>query len=213
MKPAKPAWRFGLAAISGATVLLIGLLTLIEYAGGVSIGIDELFFSVVNPASPHPGRPAAEAAVALACTGAALLLLAHPAAETDGSGGKKVRAAHLLAAVPASFSYLSLAGYLFGIGGLYSFGPFDTVSLNTGIASGLTALAILFTAPDVGWRKLFARRPISLGLLEHLLPLSLTLPLLLEALVIWGIRIGVFHPLFGAALVALTSAGTSSALT
>jgi PAS domain-containing protein len=204
LEPEK-VWRSGLAALSGAVPLVIGILNLTEYASGFSFGLDDLLFGV------HSGRLSAESAAAMACAGAALALLAF-AGRTRGSQRRIVQAAHLLAAVPLCFGYINVAGYLFGIRGLYSFGPFDSVSLNTGIASLLESLSIFLTAADLGWRGYFKGRPMSLDLLQGLLPVALSLPLFLEAIVIWGVRLGTFQPLFGAALNALTAAVSTAAL-
>src|SRR5262249_62256461 len=114
----------------------IGILTLAEYATGLTFGIDEQFFT--DPTiSHHPGRPSLAIAVSVFCAGVALLLLARAAAKPGGFGGRGVLAAHLLALVPASVSYVTLAGYLFDVKRLYSFGPFHNVSIKAGITSRL----------------------------------------------------------------------------
>ena len=211
-EPSQTAYRCGLAALSGATVLVIGVATLAEYAGVMPSGIDNLLLSVPSNASAHPGRMTALTACALACAGAALLLLARAAGRPGGSGLRLVTEAHLLAAMPAIAGYLSLAGYLFGVKSLYSFGPTQTEALNTGIASSLAALAILYTSPD-GLARLFAERPVSLDLFKRLLPFALTLPLALGTIIIWGARAGIYEPLFASALLAIAAAASSAVLT
>jgi PAS domain S-box-containing protein len=204
LEPEK-VWRFGLAALSGAVPFVIGTLNLTEYATGSSFSLDDFLFGI------HTGRLAAESAAAMACAGGAIVLLAFTG-RTRGSPRRIVQGAHLLAAVPACFGYINVAGYLFGIKGLYNFGPFDAVSINTGIASFLAALSIFLTAADTGWRGYFKGRPMSLDLFQGLFPVALSLPLFLEAIVIWGVRLGIFQPLFGAALNALTAAISGAAL-
>ncbi len=212
-EPAIPAWHSALAAASGAIALAIGVLTLAEYASGLSFGIDELLFTDWDRAAPHPGRPAVATAASLAAGGVAVLLLARAARRLERSGWHSVVAAHLLALVPASVSYFSLAGYAYGVKDLYSFGPFNTVSLNTGMACGLSAIALVYTLPDNGWRRWFAGRPAAFKSFKRLLVLALSLPLVIGAAVVWGSHIGAYDPGLNTALFALVVAASSSALT
>ena len=208
--PHKRAGRAALAALGASVALLIGVLTLAEYASGISFGIEELVFTDLDPASVGPGRPAVATAAALACSGTALLLLLYAA---DGFAPRGVMAAHLLAAVPGTVGYFSVAGYMFGVSSFYNFGPFDIVALNTGAACAMTALAIVSIAPEAGWRRIFARYLTAPEVLEGHLLLVLLLPLLLGAIVTWGVRISAYEPLAGSALCVLAAGASCSALT
>jgi PAS domain S-box-containing protein len=205
-------WCKSVAAIFDALALMISILTLAEYATGIPFGIDELFFADPT-ASDHPGRPALATAVSVFCAGVALLLLARAATRPDGSSGRSVLAAHVLALMSASVSYVTLAGYLFDVKGLYSFGPFNTVSIYTGIASGLAALAILHTASEAGWRRFFAEAPATARAFERRLIFVLASPLLIGGITVWGARVGAYDPVFASALFAFATAAGSSALT
>lgn len=206
------AWRKSAAVVLAALPIMIGVLTLAEYAAGIAFGIDELLFIDLS-GSYYPGRPALASASSLVCIGVALLLLARAASGQNGSGRRSVLAAHLFGLVPASVGYLSLAGYLFDVRSLYSFGPFNSVALNTGIVFGLTALAILHTAPEIGWRRFFAEFPAAAQAFERRLALVLSLPLLIGAISVWGARIGAYDPAFASVLLAFAAAAGSSALT
>ena len=111
--------------------------------------------------------------------------------------------AHLLAAVPAGIGSLSLAGYVYGAEGLYSFGPFVSVAIHTAVALVLLASAILLTQPDLGWRSVFADRPVALSLLGRLLAYSVVIPFVAGLLVVQGGRHHIYDALFGPALIAL----------
>lgn len=205
--------RAGLAAACGAAALLLGLLTLAEYAAGVSLGLDELLFPDPNTTSlPYPGRMAPATAGTLACAGAGVLLLVRAARRPDPAGCRCALAAHLLAAVPAGVGYLSLTGYAYNVGGLYGFGPFVSVAVNTAAGFALLAPATLLTLPGLGWRRAFAGRPVALGVLARLLPLSLLLPFATGAAVVWGARTRAYDPLFGPALFALAAVASSLGL-
>ena len=87
------------------------------------------------------------------------------------------------------------------------------MALNTGIASGLTALAILYTAPEAGWRRFFAGVPAAAKLFERRLIVALSVPLVIGTITVWGARIGLYNSLFASALFAFAAAAGSSALT
>ncbi|HJS86528.1 MAG TPA: PAS domain-containing protein, partial [Acetobacteraceae bacterium] len=202
-------WRRGLALAAGAFACLLGLLTLVEYVSGTPLGIDQFLFPDPNTTSPpYPGRMSPATAAALACTGAAVLLLAWAERAPRPAG-----LAHLLAVVPAGVGYLSLAGYAYQVEGLYSFGPSATVALHTAAALGLLAAAILRTMPELGWGRAFADRPVAHGVLARLVPLALFLPFLAGAFAVWGARASFYDPWFSPALLALAAACVSILLT
>ena len=202
------------AALLGALAAALGALVLAQYATGLSFRVDELLFADPNTASPpFPGRMAPATALAFVFTGAAVLLLSPVAGSPGrGAGPPCAVAAHVLAAMAAAVGYISLAGYCFDIEGLYSFGPFVAVPLNTAAAFVMLAAAILLTAPELGWRRPFAHAPVALGVLTQLLPWSLGVPFAAGAVVMWGARTRLYDPSFGPALFALAAAASSIGL-
>ena len=209
------AVRKSLPALAmGAIAALLGSLTLAEYVH-VPIGLDELFISDLATTSPsYPGRMSPATAVGITCAGAAVMCLAWAVRATGAAGRRRVVAmAHLLAAVPAGIGCLSLAGYAYGAAGLYSFGPFVSVAIHSAVGLVLLASAILLTLPDLGWRRVFADRPVAFRVLAHLLPISLVIPFIAGLLVVQGSRYHIYDALFGPALLALVTSGTSIGLT
>ena len=208
--------RILIAALLGAVPAFAGVSSLFEYASGVRLGIDELFLS--DPATtspPFPGRMAPATATAFLGVGASILFLAWGActrAAAQNTGRWAVTAAHLLTPLPAWTGYLALAGYVYDVHGLYSFGPFVSVALNTAIALALLVPAILLTMPDRGWRRGFANSPVALGVLSHLLPLSILVPFAAGAVVVWGARWHIYDPLFAAALFGMAAATSAAGL-
>ena len=202
--PFRGALAFGL----GVLVAVIGSATLFEYGFGISLGIDELAFADPNTTSPpYPGRMAPATAVGFLCIGLAITLLAS----TARSSGRETRTsiAHGLAAVPAGAGYLSLAGYVYDVPGLYNLGPFASVALNTAVGFLLLASSILCARADLGWSRVFERRPLSRAVLRRLVPLTLVLPFVTGAVIVAGIRLKIYDPLFGSALFTLGAAGLS----
>ena len=87
-----------------------------------------------------------------------------------------------------------------------------TVANTTAVAFALLAPATLLTCSELGWGRVFAAHPVARGVLARLVPLSLVLPFLAGALVIWGTRGGLYDPWFSPALLALAAAAASMAL-
>ena len=206
-------WRYLAVVAMGLATTLLGTLSLGEYLG-LPFSIDELLVADPHITSPpYPGRMSPATAAGLASGGAAVVLLAS-AMRTPRSARPAFgfAFAHLLAAIPAAIGYLSLAGYAYQVDGLYKFGPYVSVAMQTAIGLILLALGILFTLPDLGWRSAFADRPIALDLLTRLLPLAVAAPFIAGLLVVQGIRHGIYDALYGPALLALAAAATSFAL-
>ncbi|MBV8615467.1 MAG: hypothetical protein JOY66_17110, partial [Acetobacteraceae bacterium] len=129
-------WRPGLASAAGALACLLGLLTLAEHMVLVPRGLDQrLAAGSSTPLAIDPGRMSPAAAVALGCAGAAVVLLAWAARAPHSAGSRRAAGlAHLLAAVPAAVTYLSLASHAYAVAGLDGFGPFAAAALNTAVA-------------------------------------------------------------------------------
>ncbi len=196
--------------VAGTVTASLGLAVLVEYGAGVSLGIDELIFADPNTTSPpYPGRMAPATALGLSAMGLAVLLLERATGQADGRTGKSAQWAHLFALVPACVGYLSVAGYVYDVDGLYSFGPFASVALHTAIAFGLLAYAILLTLPAQGWSRKFERYPTARRVFLHLLPVAIGVPFLAGGVVVWGARRHVYDPLYGPALFAVVIASST----
>ncbi|HYY93022.1 MAG TPA: ATP-binding protein [Pyrinomonadaceae bacterium] len=94
-----------LPALCGTAVACMGLLVLAQYATGVNLGVDTLFFSPWESAlTPAPGRMALTSALSFTLSGASLALLAlRPQA---------LAASAVANTLPLSFGLTSLLGYL-----------------------------------------------------------------------------------------------------
>src|SRR6185436_9245649 len=101
-------WR-GVARACGATVAVVGGLTLFEYLLGINLGIDELLFRDAPP-SPgiSPGRMAPAAAGSLFAMGAALVL-------SSAQGKRAIETAQGLCVGVVLVGLLGLLGYLYAL--------------------------------------------------------------------------------------------------
>jgi len=201
--------RLWLAAALGLVPLGLGALTLVEYIAGVRLGIDELLFlDPQTTSAPFNGRMAPATAGGLVISGMAIVLLAFGAGHRK-STDRSVLAGHVLAAVPGAVGYLSLAGYAYGVQEFYRLGPFIAVALNTGIAFVLLALAMAMTLPQLGWRRKFPSGSLADSVLRRLIPVGVVLPFLAGGIVVWGVRLHWYAPLFAPVLFALAAAGSA----
>ena len=145
------ASRPAASVAAGIVTAAIGLATLIEYAFGLRLGLDEVLVAdTASTSLAFPGRMSPASAVAFVAIGAAIPLLAA------GHSRAQLNTAHALALVPGSIGYLSLVGYIYGVEHLYNFGPYVSVALNTAVCLGMVSAAILLTHASRGWTYRFA---------------------------------------------------------
>ena len=191
------------AALAAACVIAgLGLATLVEYATGRALGLDELLVADPDTTSlPFNGRMSPATATCFLAAGISLGLLA------TARGARAVTAAHCLVAIPAAIGMLSLAGYGYGVERLYHLGPYVAVALHTGLGLELLAAAILLVRLEDGLGRRFVGRPIAAGVLRQVALLSILVPFATGLLVVWGIRAGFYEAQFAPALLAVATSG------
>ncbi len=170
--PHAAAWRDRAERSLGGLLVLLGLLTLFEYASGASIGIDQLLAREVPGAvgTAAPGRMAALTAAALLLLGSALTL--------GADGRARSRAVAVLNAGAATLVVASVLGYALGDPAGGSVGT--SMAIHTAVGLAILVFGIAFLAPDHGLLGLL-RRPTGGGLLaRRLLPGLLVLPVVVE---------------------------------
>ena len=197
-RTATRAWT-GLAA--GLLVLALGLATLAQYILRIHLGIDELLFRDPDTTSaPFNGRMSPATALSFVCLGAATLVL-HLAR------GRGVLLAHCAALLPAAIGALSIIGYAYGVERLYNFGPYVSVALHTAAGLCVLSLAVVLRRSDEGWYRPLVGLPIARTVLSRLLPWAVVLPFMAGFLVLGGVRLGLYDPLFTPALLAVATTG------
>jgi|GEM_PF-6376806 len=131
-------WR-KLASIFGLLVSTIGLATLLQYASGVNLGLDELFMEhSITVQTSHPGRMAPNTALCFSLTGLLLLL-----------EGAHRHLRHyefrywLTGAGVTSLGAIALIGYFTGVSTAYGWGQMTRMALHTSIGFMLDGLALV----------------------------------------------------------------------
>lgn len=184
------------AAGAGAFLVLVGFLTLVEYAAGVSLGIDELFLRDrgVLTGSGVPGRMSPLTAVAWMAIGTAVILIAR------GRRPSAVAAGHFVSVAAGFIAFLAAAGYAFGAEAFWGIGFYTAMAIHTAVGLLVAVAAVLLTRAEDGWLSGFGDAPAARSLLVQLVPVALLLPLVLGFVLLLGSGLGAYNAAFGFAL-------------
>ena len=156
--------------------MLLGLLTLLEYALGSNFGIDEpLFRDPVR--SLYPGRMAPITAANFAVLGAAMLLPRFK------WGDYLKESLALLVALASTFA---IVGYLYGVPALYGSTSDSSyaMALHTGVNFLVLAIGFLFVERDTGFVRVFHGSSIASMVARYLVPVAFLVPVVLGAIFI-----------------------------
>jgi hypothetical protein len=184
-------------------VALIGLLTLLEYAFGWTLGIDELLLADRTGDGPFPGRIPVAGALNFLLVGALLGLLDMRWPNARHRQG--LWPAQWLALLIAVISFVVLLGYIYGAASLYRPRSSSPVALHGIVLFMLLALGALLARPDRG----LVARVISADadglLLRRMLPAVIVIPPTLGWLRLQGQEAGLYGTDLGLAIFATTN--------
>lgn len=181
-------------------VILLGTLTLLEYLGGWSFGLDEILTADFPNAESrlYPGRMSPIAAVCFILTGLALLAIDRPAPHAYR------HPASLLLFPVILFALLALIGYLYGVKSFYQIGPFIRIGLPTAICFGVLALGILTARAEHGPIRILFSEGSGGYMARRLMPVAVLLPIALGLMRIELQLAGHVDLLLGTALLMMT---------
>jgi PAS domain S-box-containing protein len=186
-------WR-RLAAAAGGLAAVMGILTVMEYACGLNLHVDELIVPDRMPPVPGwpPGRMAFATAVCFSLLGAGLALSALRRA---------ISAIQWLALPAAVVSMTGLIGYLYGVN-VYGSGSFMHMALLAALTFLVTSLALLISHPHRGAMRTVIGGGPGGWTARRLLPAAIVVPPLLGWLCWQGERLGYYDTACGVALFA-----------
>lgn len=192
-KRSQSAYR--LTWVCVAAVILIGLLTLVEYLAGANLGFDRLLFREKLPAiaTTFPGRPSPHTALNFLIIGVALLLMRT----------QRVRAfslAQILAVIVALVALMALVGYAYQVAFLYSISSYTGMALHTAVIFVILSFGILFVHPECGLMSFVMSDSAGGMMVRRLLPATIVVPALGGGLVVLGAREGFYDMAFGTLL-------------
>lgn len=171
-------------ALQGVIVaaLVLPVLTLVQYATGVSLGIDDPFgLDAPSPATADPGRIPDLAAVCLVALAAAQLMLL----------AERYLASQVMAVVVGLGGLLPVVGHAYGIERFYRLDT-DTnaIAAPTGVVLVLLAVSLLALQAGTPNLTLLVGNTIGGVVVRRLLPAVVGVPLVLGALCVVGLRQG-----------------------
>ena len=163
-----PARR--VAAVLASIVLLIGLVTLLEWILRTGSSLDLLLFPEQVRRYPFepPGRMAVNSAISFGLAGAALLLLP-----------RRPALAQVLAMLGLLIALTAVIGYAFGFRTMYAIDRLAGMALLTALTFVLLQSGILFARPDAGFVALTTSDDLGALLSRRLLPAAAGVPVLL----------------------------------
>jgi signal transduction histidine kinase len=171
------------AALAGAVTLLAAL-TLLEYAAGIDLGIDELIardWPFLESAA-HPNRMAPNAALSFLLFGPAVLL-APRSRRLAGVG-------QALALALIALDAVALIGYLYGATFLYRAGTMIRISPYTALCFVALGSGALMLRPELGVPAQLSGDGIGAYLARRLLIPVVVIPLVLDWLRLQGETLG-----------------------
>ncbi|WP_228014543.1 EAL domain-containing protein [Fortiea sp. LEGE XX443] len=185
------------AQVCAFLVLVIGLLTLIQYGFNLDLGIDQLFFQTsIDPLSDAaPGRMAIHTAFIFVLLGLSLLLLslAQP----------KYFVAQLFAMVAFFIAGMGLLGYVYGNAYFYKFGSLTSIAIHTAVAFLLLICGIMFACPNRGLMIVVTSKNAGGIMARNLLPAAIVFPPVICWLVLFGYRMQIYTAEFGLCIVSM----------
>jgi len=192
-------WKRRIANVFALFVVLVGMFTLIEYLSGWNLGIDQLLFKEAPGAvqTTFPGRMAANTALNFLITGLALLLL-------DVETRRGHPPAQYLILIEGALALLALVGYVYGISTLYGgIASLTAMALHTATAFLVVCIGVLCARPERGPMALFTSADLGGMIARRLFFVAVGFPILLELVVIAGVKAGLYDPAFESALYTL----------
>jgi two-component system, sensor histidine kinase and response regulator len=181
-------------------VTLLGLATLVEYAGARDLGIDQILFAE-NPWSEarYPGRMGLNTALSFTCLGGALLL-SRRAAWT----------AQLAALAGGLVALMAGVGYVLGAQSLVGFASYTQMALHTAVGFLAVCAGILWLQPHAGLMALLSSPFADGALVRRLLPVMLILPLSIAIVLLTGQQLQWYGTEMGLALYCVSQTVTLS---
>ena len=195
--PASPPWMRVARRLAATIALLTGVLTLVDYATDVNLGIPHVLVHDVVGAG---GRMAPVTALGLATSAVAFLLL---------DVGRAGALAQILALATGMLGFLNLVGYAYSLHSLRGLAGYSAVAVHTAIALVVLSVGILLARPDRGLTRMALSDTPAGVVVRRLLPVVIGAPFVLGWVVEAGRRTWLYGPEFG---MALSVVGTVVAL-
>lgn len=161
-----------IAYLLAGIVILIGILTIIEYIFSLNLGIDQLLF-IKDPGAPNslsPNRMEFIAALNISLVGTSILLL--------GKRMKKHRPAQYLGIIVGILSLMAFMGYIYHISSHYVEYNYTETAIYAAILFMMVSSSVLFARPDKGLMQLLTGTGLGSNFAWRLIPSAIAISLL-----------------------------------
>jgi PAS domain S-box-containing protein len=171
--------------ILATIVLLLGLLTIIQYTFNINLGIDQ--FLIKESSDPvmtsHPGRMAPNTALCFFLLGFSLILIQS----------QNFIFSQFLALISFLIALLGFIGYLFGIIEFYYIMPFSAMAIHTSISFLLLSSGTLIASSRYGWMQELTSPFLGGKICRNTLPFIVIFPLLNAGLFLAAYRLNIIN--------------------
>ncbi|MEP6525315.1 PAS domain S-box protein [Microcoleus vaginatus DQ-U2] len=178
-------------------IILISLLTLVQYSFNVDLGIDKLLFkeSYTLTSAGIPGRMAPNTAGAFLLVGISLLLLSERR--------PKYLRIQILSCCAFLIAFMGLIGYIYDKALFYQIGNYTGMALHTSAAFMLLSFGILFASPERGLIAVMTSDRAGGIMARRLLPRAILIPPLVGYVILSGERLQAYTPEVGISLLSV----------
>ncbi|MBW4610152.1 MAG: PAS domain S-box protein [Hassallia sp. WJT32-NPBG1] len=190
---------FWLSKVCSGGVILIGLLTLIEYLFGWNFGIDQLLLPNSSPVITfYPGRMGLNTALNFLLLGRAIELIIHQKTR------RSFWYAQILTLIAALISLQAVIGYAYKVKVLYGVAPYTTsMTLLTALTFIVVCVGILWTCPEQGLMRVVISDTDGGLLARRLLFAAIALPSVLGWFIVEGLRQKQYDGAFAVSMFAI----------
>lgn len=194
--PQEPGGR-RIQRLLAALVILLGMLTLVEYLVSAEFAMDHLLLMSARESmnGTASGRMALATTFGFIVSGSALLLI------DSRRGGNLCQIAGLAGML---FGVLVILGYSHGVAALYNAGATTSVALHVAVGFVLLNLGVLLARPQRGLMAVVTSKTAGGVMARRMLPFAIIAPFVIGWLRIQGEQHGYYNTRLGLALVALT---------
>ncbi|AFZ07700.1 multi-sensor signal transduction histidine kinase [Oscillatoria nigro-viridis PCC 7112] len=178
-------------------IILISLLTLVQYIFNLDLGIDQLLFkeSYTLTITGTPGRMAPNTAGAFLLLGTALLLLSERR--------PKYLRIQILSSSAFLIAFTGLIGYFYEKALFYQIGNNTGMALHTSAAFMLLSFGILFASPERGLIAVMTSDRAGGIMARRLLPRAIIIPPVVGYFILSGERLQAYTPEVGISLLSV----------
>lgn len=163
---------------SSFIVLLIGILSLLEFLLSVDLGIDQLIFKEAPGAvaTVIPGRMSFLTAICFSLIGISLLLARY----------KYQQLANGFSLLSLTISFLVFIGYVFNVRYLFDSTNYTNMAINTAVTFAVLSIGILFAHPKVGFMSVLLSQGYAGSIARRIFPIIIFVPIILWRLILKG---------------------------